>query len=97
MFQSKRKRIEQLEAQLLVKDIKINRLEDIISKHEKRFEDMQNMLNSTPEDCRIGEYCKACSFSKAYYIHNRRHDEYEVVYLCNKAGSCKDFVQKEVE
>jgi len=92
---SKKKRIEQLEAQLAERDRKIHRLEDIIAHHEMKFEDMRKMLESKPEDCRIGEYCKTCSFSKAYRILNRHRDDFDVLYLCNKAGSCQHFTQKE--
>lgn len=90
-----RKRIKQLEAQLADKDRKIYRLEDLLARNEKKFELVQSMLGSKPEDCRMGEYCKACAFSKAYLVFNHRRDDFDTMYLCNKAGSCQNYVQKE--
>lgn len=92
---TKRKRIEQLEAQLADKDRKIHRLEDTLARNETKLKSIQNTLDSTPEDCKLGGYCKACSFSKAYFVFNHRTDDFDVIYLCNKAGSCQNFVQKE--
>ena len=91
---SKKKRIEQLEAQIREKDRKIHRLEDLIANHEMKFEAIQRSLDSTPEDCKPGEYCKGCSFRKAYRIFNRRTDVFDTMYVCNKAGSCPNFVQQ---
>jgi hypothetical protein len=90
-----RKKIEQLEAQLADKDRKIHRLEDLLARNEKKLELIQNTLDSTPADCKPSEYCKVCSFSKAYMVFNRHTDDFDVMYLCNKAGSCQNFVQKE--
>lgn len=92
---TKRQRIEQLEAQLRDKDRKIASLEDQINRYQINFELMQTLCDSTPDDCTPGEYCKACDFAKVYYFYSRYNMKLEPVYLCNKAGSCKHFIQKE--
>lgn len=96
MFQSKQKRIEQLEAQLLVKDRKINRLETLLATREAQFDSMQKAMDSTPSDCKPGAYCRACQFAKVYTMYDRGLRNLRSVYLCNKAGSCQHFIQKEV-
>lgn len=93
--QSKNERIKQLEAQLSDKERKIANLEDQIAAYDIKFEDMRKMLACKPEDCVIGEYCQACSFSKHYFIRNTRTGDFEQVWLCNKAGSYVHFVQRE--
>lgn len=95
MKQSKRKRIEQLEAQLADKDGKISCLEDLVANYRYKIEDMQKTIESTPEDCVPGEYCRACSFAKMYAVRNTCL-ELEYVYFCGKAGSCRNFVQGDV-
>ena len=95
--QSKKARIEQLEAQLREKDRKIGHLEDDIACYTHKFEAMQNMANSIPEGCEPGEYCRACEFSAAYHMYMPETRHVEWAYLCNKAGSCKNFVQRKME
>ena len=95
MFKSKKKEIQRLNAVIRENERKIKRLESLLESAEKRFECMEKRIKSTPEDCVIGEYCRACSFAKAYSMYNRHVGELELVYLCNKAGSCENFVQKE--
>lgn len=97
MKQTKRQRIEQLEAQIREKDRKITRLEDLLANHEMRFVNMQKTMDSTPSDCKPGEYCRACHFGKAYSMYDRQFCNTRTLYLCNKAGACENFVQKEVE
>ena len=57
-------------------------------------------LNTAPEGCKPGPYCKACEFSKNYpYSHHSdivdnpylvRHN---IIYTCGKAETCKNFVE----
>ena len=96
MKQTKRQRIEQLEAQLREKDRKIARLEDLLANDEIRFDNMQKTMESTPSDCKPGQYCSACSFAKLYVMRDRRLGGLKSVYLCNKGGSCENFVQKDL-
>lgn len=96
MKQTKRQRIEQLEAQIAMKDREIARLEDLLAGHEIRFEKMEKTMKSTPEDCKPGEYCRACHFGEAYTMYDRHFHNIRSVYLCGKGGSCDHFVQKEV-
>lgn len=95
--QSKRARIEQLEAELRDKDRKIANLEDRIASYALKFEAMQKVANSIPEGCEPGEYCRACEFSAAYHMYVPETRQIERVHLCNKAGSCKNFVQRKTE
>ena len=97
MKQTKRQRIEHLEAQIVKKDREIARLEDLLANHEIRFKKMEKTMESTPEDCKPGEYCRACHFGKAYTMYDRHFRNIRSVYLCGKGGSCDHFVQKEVE
>ena len=96
MFQSKRKRIEQLEAQLREKDRKIDRLETLLATREAQFDSMQKAMDSTPSDCKPGQYCRACEFAKLYTMYDRGLHNLRSVYLCNKAGACENFIQKKV-
>lgn len=92
---SKKERISQLEAQLREKDCKIHTLEDQLGNYQVKFELMQTLADSKPDDCKPGEYCKVCSFSKIYTFRSRYERHPELVYLCNKAGGCQHFVEKE--
>ena len=95
--QSKRARIEQLEAELREKNRKITILEDQIAAYAHKFEAMQKVANSIPEGCEPGEYCRACEFSAVYHMYDPNTRQIEWVHLCNKAGSCKNFVQRHTE
>ena len=95
MFKSKKKEIQRLNAVIRENERKIKRLENLLESAEKRFECMEKRIKSTPEDCVIGEYCRACTFAKRYIMFPRHGDEPMNVYLCGKDGSCQNFVQKE--
>ena len=96
MKQSKQNEIESLEAQIREKDRKISHLEAQVANYRMKFEDMQKASESIPVDCTPGEYCKACAFSKSYFFRDRCGD-LEKVHFCGKAGTCKNFVQREDE
>ena len=90
---SKKARIKQLESQLDDKDWKIHRLEGQVAYYQYKFEEMQKTSESTPKDCKPGEYCEACSFAKSYHVRNR-HGDLETYYFCGKDDACENFVQK---
>ena len=92
---SKKEKISQLEAQLREKDRKIAKLEDQLNSYTIKFELMQTLADSKPDDCKPGKYCKSCGFSKAYNFRSRYTGDLEIVYLCDKAGGCQHFVEKE--
>ncbi len=48
-------------------------------------------LNTAPEGCKPGPYCKACEFSKNYSYSYLGHDN--IIYTCGKAETCKNFVE----
>lgn len=88
-----KKRIEELEAIIGAKNREISDLKGQVASRERQFEKIQEIINSTDPDCKPGPYCRACVHSKAFamrFIHGLEH-----VYLCNKNGGCKNFVQEE--
>ena len=56
-------------------------------------------LNTAPEGCKPGPYCKACEFSKnyPYFYHNDTIGPYlshpNIIYTCGKAETCQNFVE----
>ena len=52
----------------------------------------------TPDDCKRGEWCKACEFVNVYHVPSLYTLGYEItatsIYTCGKGESCKNFVQK---
>lgn len=49
---------------------------------------------TTPEDCKRGEYCRACEFGRPLPI-TRGYGVWQEIVVCGKAETCKNFVQKE--
>ena len=89
---------KELEAIVAEKDREIGRLRCRLDYYEAKFEEIQKAVDATPDDCKPGEYCKACAFSKVYVIRDFYGGNCLVpTYLCNKAGSCEKFVQKKTE
>lgn len=95
-------RIEELVAEN--KNLK-SRIEELVDKNENlesKIEKLNNDLdeitsdiNTTPEDCKRGEWCEACEFAKFYSITNNYH--YSTKCTCGKAEVCKNFVERHEE
>ena len=63
-------------------------------------------LNTAPEGCKPGPYCKACEFSKSYSYSYSYHNDivdypylghHNIIYTCGKAETCKNFVEMKKE
>lgn len=85
----------------LEKDRLINKLATL----QTKFEQMGELKDSEPPDCKRGPWCKACEFVETYH-----YNEYipgghwspgfttlRTAYMCTKGESCKHFVQKETD
>lgn len=81
-------RIKELEADVAEKEAEINRLSQTLC-------DYTALRDATPDDCKRGEWCKACEFVKEFRVRCgpwRTH----TIWACGKGESCPNFVQKEV-
>ena len=101
---TKSARIKELESIIEIKDRSIAHHEKLLKDLENKFADVEHELNeiaqvksATPSDCTPGEWCSACKFSEEYFLrdHFTGYGN-RIVHLCNKAGSCVNFVQKEI-
>jgi hypothetical protein len=97
MFGSKAKKIRELEYKLAERDSKLHSLRHDLDVNEKNLELIKKRLDSTPEDCTPGRWCNACAFSKCVHMYSPYHNDFELVYLCGREQSCKNFIQREVE
>lgn len=86
-------RILELERELKDRDTQINKMDSCLKDYIRAFEDMQTMLDNTPNDCVRGEWCKACEFVKKYDIPSLYTLGY-TSYICGKGESCPNFIQK---
>lgn len=89
-------KIDDLKDGIKDRDEQIKELTSTNEALERSLEEIDLAMKSTPEDCKPGEYCEACHFGRTYTIR-RLHVgvTYEKnIHLCNKAGSCENFVQK---
>lgn len=88
-----RKKIEKLEQELVNKTMEINKLTYDLNTCRNRIKEITELQDKIPESCTPGSYCKSCEFARSYHIPNSlsiRH-----YYVCNKSGSCSEFVQKQ--
>lgn len=101
MFNNKKKEIAELYAKLRDVDAEIARLhveaeerEEYITNLTEHLDRMESALEHTPNDCKVGEWCHACEFGKAYTIGTRNGFLVRTIYLCDKASACQNFVQR---
>ena len=73
-------------------DEKINSLKSLVKKYE-------NLNDGVPEDCKRGEWCKACEFGKPINVSDGPCGciSIRTVYFCGKGEACQHFVQKGLE
>lgn len=87
--ESKSQRIERLmsENKQLGREIRILKA---------KLDKIQQDLDATPEDCKMGIYCKACKFAKYYHIIDRNglYPVFTTINVCGKAEVCKNFVER---
>jgi len=91
------KQKKQIEAELKAKDLKNSALRNELSEYIFKFREVQKTVDSTPSDCKLGGYCKSCEFSRTYNLYNYFEGKYEHVILCDKDGSCNNFVERKIE
>lgn len=97
-----REKVKRLERELA--DVKIERNQSERESERLRaiLEEVTLLKEVTPPDCVTGPWCAACNFNRPFHIikyfgpvgHQDRM--IDTIYVCNKAESCKNFVQKEV-
>lgn len=92
-----RKKIEKLEQELANKTIEINKLTYDLNTCRNRIKEITELQDKIPESCTPGSYCKSCEFAKAYEESSSMYGVTfsKTYYVCNKSGSCSEFVQKQ--
>ena len=92
-MKTKRKQIQELQAQLEQKEKVLNTKTERIAELEKKLVEYFKLNDATPSDCKRGSWCAACEFAK--HIGIRKSFGYVETFMCGKADSCQNFVQKE--
>lgn len=103
-----KKKVEELEEKLRVLEGVRSENERLRKELDNATEDLQELLtlkDNIPADCTPGTYCSVCEFGKAYVYHYytggrsiyTSYDHLVRGYICNKANSCKNFIQKEIK
>lgn len=94
-----KKKIEELERKIADKDDDIRKYLSIIddrnltiTKLKIKIEEITELKDKIPENCTPGSYCNSCDFAKEY--HHSRGMYARTFYVCAKANSCSEFVQK---
>ena len=88
--------ILRLEALLGAKESTIADLEERNKYLYESLAGIKQAIESTPSDCKPDGYCYACQFSKRYTVPAPMGG-YSYIYLCEKAGACKNFTPQEVD
>lgn len=97
-----RERVKQLERELADVKIERNQYERESKRLRAMLEEVTRLKEATPPDCITGPWCAACNFNRPFHIieyfgpTGYRDHTIDTIYVCNKAESCKNFVQKEV-
>lgn len=92
-FTKKDQRIAELERENI-------RLSNLLDYANDTIRDITRLRDNTQEDCIKGPWCQSCEFVKSYRIYGRRDPNFtsvKLVYICGKAESCPNFVQREVK
>ena len=90
-----KKKIAELERAVETKDLQIQRLESDVATLKYKLSEIQQYVNTTPPDCKRGEWCRACEFCKSVYVSTYSRYLDDTIYICGKGESCKHFVSKE--
>lgn len=73
----------------------VNRLQTENKMLRDKISDIQRSIDTTPADCTPGNWCKGCEFSKSYHIPKYgRIGAFDIIYVCGKVGTCRNFLQK---
>lgn len=87
--------IEKLQANYLRIDQEKTELEKALEEARKIINEYVVLGEATPSDCKRGEWCRGCEFSKPVTHSAGIFGGIQHTYFCGKAESCKNFVQKE--
>ena len=95
-----RKKIEKLQAENveLKKEIRHLQIEKEIFENDnaalrEKLDAIKESIYTTPKNCKLGRYCQACEFSRAFVT---RHGFLaETIYACRRDEICQNFVAKE--
>lgn len=80
------------------KDEEIAKLKRELDINNSKFDHIENLKNTIPEDCVEGPWCPGCEFVDAYHIYDRLAvGHLRIIYICGKGTSCRNFVQKEAK
>jgi hypothetical protein len=95
-----RKKIEKLEAEKekLKQEIgHLQREKEILEEGNaalrEKLDAIKESIYTTPKNCKLGRYCQACEFSRAFVIHHGFLAE--TIYVCRRDEICQNFVAKE--
>ena len=97
MFGRKTKRIRELEYTVARRDTELRTLKHNMTVTEDKLKHIRKLLDSTPTDCTPGRWCGACTFGKGFHIYDANYETFEIVYLCTREKTCKNFIQKTEE
>lgn len=95
-----RKRIHELEAELVTERDKRRDAEHERDRLREKFDTMVELEESKPEDCVRGPWCESCSFVRTFTRTERYgfgEHYHTTAYVCGKGKSCGHFVQKKEE
>ena len=94
------KKIEELKMKLWETECERDKYRADVRILTEKLEDANKYIDSTPENCTRGPWCKACEFVKTYHYTERYgFGSYSVepIYVCGKGKSCECFVESKVE
>lgn len=72
------------------------RYDDLSTKYVKLQKDIYEMTRlkeNTPEDCKLGPWCRGCTYAKKYEVFITTSDTVKMNY-CGKDEACKQFIQR---
>lgn len=97
-----REKVKRLENELTNVKIERDQYERESRRLRAMLEEVTRLKEDIPPDCITGPWCAACNFNRPFHIIDYFGSPgyldhmIDTVYVCNKAESCKNFVQKEV-
>lgn len=75
-----------------------DRLRKELDVQTSKFDQILEYKKDTPDDCVEGRWCQACEFVRTFHYYDRMaFGHLSTLYICGKAESCPNFVQREVK
>lgn len=79
------------------KEERIEELSKNVDRYRKIIGELTEIKSSTPEGCKMGDYCRGCVHVKSYVRYaSGLYGDVAATYYCGKAETCKNFIQKEI-